>query len=208
MMTNYSDKKSAGKRFNLYMLFRQLLGYFLTGLAILLPVGLSVYVVYKVVVAVDSLFVLDFPGLGLVVVIFLITCVGLLASLFVGKPIFNKIEKLFIKMPLFGYIYKAFKDLTQAFVGKENKFSKPVMVQISEAPAYKIGFITSEQAALLLVEGYKDAELFAVYLPISYSVAGDLYFVPANKISLLNISSTDAMQYVVSGGIIQHKIES
>ncbi len=185
-------------------MFRRLLGYFLTGLAILLPIGLSGYFVYRVVVAVDSLVNLEFPGLGLVIVVTGVTVIGMLASLFVGRPIFEKLESLFIKLPILGYVYKAFKDLTQAFVGKENKFSKPVMIKISEAEVYKIGFVTSEEAEQLLEDVANTDQLYAVYLPLSYSVAGDLYFVPADRIRPLSISSKDAMQYALSGGIIQH----
>lgn len=44
--------------------------------------------------------------------------------------------------------------------------------------------------------------LYSVYLPISYSIAGDLYFVPASKIRSLDMSPAEAMQYIVSGGVI------
>lgn len=182
---------------------KRLLGYFLTGLAILLPIGLLAYVVYKVVVAVDSLFEFRFPGFGLLVVFVILTGVGLLASLFVGRPIFERLESVFIKIPLLGFIYKAFKDLTQAFVGKENKFSEPVMIQMSEAEVYKIGFVTSKDASSLLLKANDDSEvLYSVYLPISYSIAGDLYFVPKSRIRPLDMSPAVAMQYIVSGGVI------
>ena len=188
------------------MIIKRLLGYFITGLAILLPIGLTAYFVYRVVVAVDSLCDFDFPGAGLLIVITGVSFLGMLASLFVGRPIFERLERIFVKTPIFGYIYKAFKDLTLAFVGKENKFSKPVMVRLSQAEVYKIGFVTSQEAELLLAGETNNQHLFAVYLPISYSVAGDLYFVPADQVIPLSISSKDAMQYAVSGGIIQHNV--
>jgi len=186
-------------------MFKRILGYFFTGLAILLPLGLSIYLIYWVVVQVDSLFQLELPGLGLLIVVAGVTIIGLLASLFVGRPIFERLESIFIKTPIFGYIYKAFKDLTTAFVGKDNKFSEPVMVKISKEEVYKIGFVTSKEAARLVKESKTKEVLYAVYLPISYSIAGDLYFVPADQIRLLDMSPKDAMQYVVSGGIIERK---
>ena len=187
-------------------MFKRFIGYFFAGLAILLPIGLSAYVVYEVVVAVDSLFAVRFPGFGLLFVIVIVTSVGLLASLFVGRPIFEKLESIFIKIPLLGFVYKAFKDLTRAFVGKENKFSEPVMVQLSESEVYKIGFITSRDASFLLKKGSSEHSetLCAVYLPISYSIAGDLYFVPSERIRPLDMSPSEAMQYIVSGGVIDN----
>ena len=188
-------------------MIRRLIGYFFAGLALFLPIGLSIYLVYKVVIEVDSLLQLNFPGLGFLVVTLVITLAGMIASLLVGRSIFVKLESIVINTPIFGYIYKAFKDLTTAFVGKENKFSEPVMIKISAGEVYRIGFITSKNAAELVKsdkELLTDDPLYAVYLPLSYSLSGDLLFVPASSIKLLNISSKDAMQYVVSGGIIQH----
>lgn len=184
-------------------MFRKALGYFVTGLAILLPLGLTVYFVYTIVLKIDSFFKLKYSVVALILAIALITTIGMLASLFVGRPIFLQVEKTIIKTPIFGFFYKAFKDLTQAFVGKENKFSEPVMVKISQGDIYKIGFITSRQASQLIKDPSMEKELYAVYLPISYSIAGDLYFVPAENIKPLSISSRDAMQYAVSGGVIE-----
>jgi uncharacterized membrane protein len=184
-------------------MFRKGLGYFFTGLAVLLPLGLTVYFVYAIVLKIDSFLTLKYSATALIIAIALITIIGMLASQFVGKPIFLRLEKTIIKTPIFGFFYKAFKDLTQAFVGKENKFSEPVMVKISQGDIYKIGFITSRQATQLLSESSEDKELYAVYLPISYSIAGDLYFVPAENIRPLTISSRDAMQYAVSGGVLE-----
>ena len=188
-------------------MLKRLIGYFFAGLALFLPIGLTIYLVYKVVIEVDSLFKLNFPGLGFLVVISVITLTGMVASLLVGRSIFVKFESIIISTPIFGYIYKAFKDLTTAFVGKENKFSEPVMIKISTAEVYRIGFITSKSASELInttIHLNEDDPLCAVYLPLSYSLSGDLLFVPTSNIKILNISSKDAMQYVVSGGIIQH----
>lgn len=186
-------------------MLRRIIGYFITGLAVMLPLGLTIYFIYTIMIKFDSFFKLKYAFTALIMVIVLITLIGMMASVLVGKPMFAQLEKLIIKTPIFGFFYKAFKDLTQAFVGKDSKFSEPVMVKIAHGDIYKIGFITSRQAAQLIEGDNGDQELYAVYLPISYSIAGDLYFVPSQNIRPLSISSRDAMQYAVSGGVIERK---
>ena len=184
---------------------RRLISFFITGLVLLLPLGMTIFLIYTLVIEIDALLPLKYPGLGLLVVIALVTLIGALASLIVGQPIVKRIESLFIQVPLFGLIYKAFKDLAQAFVGKENKFSEPVLIQLSESEVYKVGFITSREADTILNTSSAKADLIAVYIPLSYSVSGDLYFAPANRITPLDVSPKDAMQYAISGGIIRPK---
>ncbi|MFT6806988.1 MAG: putative membrane protein [Saprospiraceae bacterium] len=184
---------------------RRLISFFITGLVLILPIGMTIYLIYTLVIEIDALLPLQYPGLGLLVVVGLVTLIGAIASLFVGQPIAKRIETLFIKVPLFGLIYKAFKDLAQAFVGKENKFSEPVLIQLSESEVYKVGFITSREAELILNPDKTKKDLIAVYIPLSYSVSGDLFFAPADRITPLNVSPKDAMQYAISGGIIRPK---
>ena len=93
--------------------------------------------------------------------------------------------------------------MAQAFVGKENKFSEPVLIQLSESEVFKVGFITSREAEIILNLSLSKEELIAVYVPLSYSISGDLYFAPAHRINPLDVSPKDAMQYALSGGIIR-----
>jgi uncharacterized membrane protein len=61
---------------------------------------------------------------------------------------------------------------------------------------YKMGFITQESMSLI-----SEKDLIAVYLPISYSIAGDLYLVDKELIKPIDISSSEAMKFIVSGGV-------
>lgn len=186
---------------------RKLFSFFITGLVLILPLCLTIYVMYKMVVAVDALFPLTFPGLGLMIVIGMVTMIGALASLIVGQPIAKRIEQLFLKTPIFGFIYKAFKDLAQAFVGKENKFSEPVIIKIAGDAVFRIGFVTSREGKQLLEDHLQQQDLIAVYVPLSYSLSGDLFLVEAANVRPLNISARDAMQYIISGGVINPKTD-
>ena len=186
----------------------RLIGYFFTGLALILPIGGTIYLIYYIVVALDELFAFSYPGLGLLIVLAGVTFIGILASLFVGGPIFQAFERLLIRIPLLGYIYKAFKDLTQAFVGKENKFSEPVLVRISTAEVYKLGFITAKEVSRLGEDDPSSEDLVAVYLPLSYSLSGDLYLVKRSQLVPTSLGPKEAMQFIISGGVLERSSSS
>ena len=99
-------------------------------------------------------------------------------------------------MPLFNFLYSSIKDLTEAFVGDEKKFNEPVVVEVNETGLKKIGFLTQKDLSKLGLE-----DQVAVYFPFSYSFAGQLAIVKADKVKPLNINGSEAMKFVVSGGV-------
>ena len=130
--------------------------------------------------------------------------VGYTSTTFFGERIWKKFDSLLLKAPLFGLVYKAFKDLTLALVGTENKFSEPVLVKMTNEQVYRIGFVTNKNADVLFHSEHAKAEgLYAVYLPLSFSIAGDIYLVPGNRLTPIKKKSKDVMQIIVSGGLIE-----
>ena len=98
-------------------------------------------------------------------------------------------------------IYSSVKDLLSAFVGKERKFDKPVLVSLDKEGVLKrLGFITSDDLNDLGI-----TDRIAVYLPSSYGVLGELYVVPKEKIELIDANSADVMKFIVSGGVTKVK---
>ncbi|MEM9548535.1 MAG: DUF502 domain-containing protein, partial [Bacteroidota bacterium] len=88
-------------------------------------------------------------------------------------------------------------------VGSENKFSEPVLVQFS-GDVYKVGFITNKNMIHLKETlGIKENdELYAVYLPLSFSMSGDFFLVPSSKLQPIDKTAKEVMQLVVSGGLL------
>src|SRR5690606_24149236 len=119
--------------------------YFLNGLIIIAPITITVWIIVGVIDWLDSLFDLGIPGLGLLMMVVLLTGVGFISSSFLVKPFFIIAERLFHKVPLVSIIYSSIKDLFDAFVGDNQKFNKPALVRMSEeAENYKMGFVTQE----------------------------------------------------------------
>lgn len=177
---------------------KKLLTYFIQGILYTAPVGLTIYVLYSIFIWVDNIIPFKFPGLGIVVVILLLTFLGFIGNAFFLKPIMSFFDKLLGRTPLAKIIYTSVKDLLGAFVGKEKKFKVPVLITINkENNIEKIGFLTRDDLSLI---GIKDKKV-AVYCPHSYAFSGEMFIVSADNIKKLDIGTTEAMKFIVSGGV-------
>lgn len=193
-------------------LFKILVNYFVKGILVVVPIGLAIYFVVWSVKALDaSLNLSNFfwlnpqtgqsfyiPGLGILTVLILIMLAGVFVTSFITQPIYNWLERWLKRFPVFNFIYGSIKDFTEAFVGDEKKFNEPVLVDMDEQGLKKIGFLTQKDLKKIGLPGE-----VAVYFPFSYSFAGQLIIVPANRVKTLKMSASDAMKLVVSGGASQ-----
>jgi uncharacterized membrane protein len=176
---------------------KRILKYFLRGLLIFVPVGLTIFIIVYVFTSLDKLLRMPFPGLGLLVTIGGIFLIGFFASNFVGKKLFGLVDKLFTNVPLVKMLYSAIRDLVEAFAGEKKKFDKPVLVTLGPGcDAKVVGFMTRENLDNL---GLKDH--VAVYFPQSYNFAGNVLLFPKEAVKPLDIESSEAMTFIVSGGV-------
>jgi uncharacterized membrane protein len=196
--------------------FRQLLHFFFQGLIILAPIVITGWAVVSLFNFIDTIlpnllhtlfpsFVgLDtygypkrYPGLGFVVVIFIVITVGYISSSFIVSRVVYLFDQLLEKTPGVKIIYSTLKDFFEAFAGNKRKFDKAVLVCISAEDVWQVGFITQQE-----VHQFGLQEYVAVYLPQSYAFAGHLYFVRKERVRILtDISSAEAMKFAISGGV-------
>ncbi len=190
-------------------IFNALLRYFAKGLLVILPMGAAIIILLWAFTSLDSLLnfsdsflvnpetgrPLYIPGLGILSVIIIILFVGIIATYLITEPIYHWANKWLNKIPVFKFLYSSAKDLTEAFVGDEKKLSEPVLVSCTDGTK-KIGFLTQKDLSVLGLE-----DEVAVYFPWSYSFAGQLVIVKAEFVKPLNISSAQAMKFIVSGGV-------
>ena len=154
--------------------YRKLLAYFFRGLLFLTPLAITCYIIYQLFLFLDNLIPVPIPGIGILMVLALITFVGYLASL----------------------IYTSIKDLMGAFVGEKKKFNAPVLVEVSDS-LHRLGFVTQEEMSSIGAPG-----MVAVYFPHSYNVSGNVFLVKKEKITpLKGIKNSDVMKFMVSGGV-------
>jgi uncharacterized membrane protein len=196
--------------------FSKLLQYFLQGLLVIAPVAITLYTVYWIVSSIDSqiplftaigddgkIYVRNY-GLGFLIVIVAICLIGYLSSFFIKNRLFNLFDSLLVKTPGIRFIYSTVKDFFEAFAGEKKKFNKPVLANIDDNDVWRVGFITQEDAV-----DFGFSEYVAVYIPMSYSIAGNVYLLPRNRVRpVTNVNATDAMKFAISGGVTNVDDES
>ena len=176
---------------------KRLSQYFLRGLLFLVPLVVTLYVIYWVFIKIDGVLNLPVPGLGFIVTIVFITLVGFGASNFLTRNLVHLVDRIFARLPLVKMIYTAIKDLVNAFVGDKKSFNRPVQVVIDrESNLRVIGFATRESLDSI---GIKDS--MAVYLPQSYNFAGNLIIVDREQIIPMSADPGEVMKLIVSGGV-------
>jgi uncharacterized membrane protein len=168
---------------------------FLRGLIIVVPIALTLYLLYEAFMRIDRLLNLPTPGAGFAITIAAIIAIGALASNFFVRKFLSLAETVFTRAPLVRLIYASIKDLLEAFVGDKKRFDQPVTVQITEG-VRTLGFITQDDLEFLALPGQ-----VAVYLPFSYSMAGTLLLVQRDRVERVAIDSASIMALVVSGGV-------
>jgi uncharacterized membrane protein len=173
--------------------------WFAQGLLLLVPVSVSLYIIYFAFTKLDQLIPFGFPGMGILIVLSSITILGALASSFLIKPLLRKIEFFFSKTPLLKFIYSAIKDILNALVGDARKFDKPVQVRFDDhGTIIRLGFLTSHNLQPL---GLPQGKV-AVYLPHSYNFSGNLVIVDENRITPIAVNTADFMKFIVTAGAV------
>lgn len=196
-------KKSEG--FKISKLFQ----YFLQGLLIIAPITITIYAIYWVVSSIDNLIPIFYArdqdgrivvqnyGLGFLIIIVTVCLIGYLSSFFIKLKMFSLFEAMMAKTPGIRFIYTTVKEFFEAFAGEKKKFNKPVLANIDDNDVWRVGFITQEE-----VKDFHFIDYVAVYIPMSYSIAGNVYLLPKNRVKpITNINATDAMKFAISGGV-------
>ena len=179
--------------------------YFLQGLLLIAPLAATVYLVFLLFKFTDGLLSTfletylnwKIPGLGILIIILLLIFLGIIGETILANPVKYLIKRTLLRTPILKLIYTSFKDLFSAFVGKEKKFHRPVVVLVDEKnDLWRMGFLTNDNLTKMGIEGK-----VSVYFPFSYNISGILYLVPESRVKPLNISPAEAMKFILSGGV-------
>ena len=179
--------------------YQKIIQYFLQGLLILGPVSITIYFIYEIFNKIDNILrpAVNIPGIGFVTIIGFIILTGYLSSFFVMGRILSIIDRFLEKTPGVKLFYSFIRDFFEAFAGNKKKFTKSVLANVDDTDIWRIGFITQDDMSSFGMENY-----VAVYLPMAYSVAGNVYVVPKERVKpITNISATQSMKFAVSGGV-------
>jgi uncharacterized membrane protein len=200
--------------------------YFLTGLATLLPVAVTIWLVGMIVNFLTHPFIGLVTGLIsripftdpwtseavirtisqmlILFSIFLITAItGLVARWFFFNTILKFGDYILIKTPLINKVYKTAKEIINIlFTSSKNSFQQVVMVKFPSKDCYCIGLVTRE--APKTFKGIENNELLSIFIPTTPNpMTGFLIVAPKSDVIFLNMKTEEAIKYVVSCGVIQ-----
>ncbi len=187
-------------------MLRKIINYFLSGLVIVLPAILTISLIFYLMSYIDSYLKLRSSLIIFGGLLVTITLIGFIAKKYVEAAFWKKVEGRLVRLPILGLVYKSLKDITTALIGRDRKFTEPVLVRMHGEGIYKIGFVTNKDVSLLLGDDLlkkNSEELYLVYFPLSFSLSGDLFLVAQEQIEPLLGQSKEVMQTIVSGGIIK-----
>ena len=188
--------------------------WFWTGLMVIVPIVVTVFVLHQLFLVFDSILgvainklvfakYLGFriPGVGIILLLLSILLIGAFAS-FVTSKVARGFESFFLKLPFVDKIYLPVKKIAGFLFTKEKfAFKKVVLVEYPRNGIYSIGFITNESDSLISEKAGK--KLINVFVSSSPSpLTGFTVFVPQDELIELPISVEEAMQIVVSGGML------
>jgi len=135
--------------------------------------------------------------LGFLVVVLIVLLVGYISSLFFVSKFVDLFDRVLERTPGIKIIYTTVKDFLEAFAGNKRKFNKPVLVNVDAADVWRVGFITQND-----LSQFDMNEHVCVYVPHSYAFSGITYFVRRERIRMIkDVNSSDAMKFIVSGGV-------
>ena len=199
---------------------------FLTGLVVVLPIGLTIYFVWAVIGWIDGWILplipasyqpnaiiawllgpdYEFPvrGVGVLVFLFGTILVGWTAKGLIGRSVIRSGEDLVNRMPVVRSVYGAIKQVAETFFDKKEKsFDKVVLVEFPRPGSWALGFLSTrpkgELAERLAALG---PDMSAVFVGLTPFTSGMLLFVPTKDLLIMDMGVDDAAKLIVSGGLV------
>ena len=185
--------------------------HILTGLITILPVLLTLYLLYWFAVSAEAMLggmiqrwlpeSWYWPGMGLIAGLLAAFAVGLLMHAYVVQRLFAAGEKLLYHTPVIKSIYQALRDFLNYFSPTNRKeFDQVVAVTFGDTGMQVIGFVTQDNPEHL-PEDFHIQDSILVYLPLSYMIGGYAVLMPRSAVRPLDMSMEEAMRFTLTAGV-------
>jgi uncharacterized membrane protein len=189
--------------------------YFITGLLVLVPLFITVWVISGLVGMMDqSLFLLpetwrpkaqlglEIPGMGAMLTLLIIFVTGVIATNFFGKRLILVWEALLARVPVVKSIYASVKQVSDTlFSDSGNAFRQAVLVQFPRPGAWTIAFVTGKPGGD--VANHLSGDYLSVYVPTTPNPTGGYFLMlPRADVVELDMSVDDALKYIISMGVV------
>ena len=199
---------------------------FLTGLVVIAPVALTIWLIWSVIGWIDG-FVLPFipnlyhpdnilntffgqdvainiRGLGVVVFLLFTTFVGWIAKGFLGRSLIRIGENLVRRMPVVRSIYSGVKQIAETvFAQSDRSFEKACLIEYPRKGIWAVGFVSTEAKGEVKYKAKSNSDLLSVFIPTTPNpTSGFMLFFPRNDVIELEMSIEDAAKLVISAGLV------
>jgi len=199
----------------------RLRNYFLTGLVITGPIGITLWLTWTFIKWVDgwvkpfvpkiynpdTYLPFPIPGFGLIVAVFVLTIVGFFAANFLGRSMISFGENLVGRMPLVRNLYSGLKQIFETVLDQRgDSFTKAALIEYPRKGLWAIVFISTDTKGEVAAQLEGQADTMSVFLPTTPNpTSGFLLFVPKEDIIELAMSVEDAAKLVISAGLVSPK---
>jgi len=199
------------------MLKKRMKRIFLTGLAVVIPVGLTIYILSLIIGMMDSLLnvipaqyqpdtLLKFhiPGLGVIVTVILIFVCGLVTTSYLGNRLVRFGERLVGKIPFVRSVYNAIKRIADSlFMDKAQSFKRVVLVEYPRRGVYSVGFVTGTPNGEIQKAIGQKGRCIGVFMPLALTpTTGFFIMVPQDELIELRMTVEEAFTLIISAGIV------
>jgi len=190
-------------------IFAKFRNYFIAGVVVLIPIGISIYLIFFVI-QISSILLpkelnpnhylgFDIPGIEIIITILLITIIGWLSLSFIGKKLLELLNRVLKKIPILRTIYSAIGQMTETFTKKDNKRNNVVLVEYPRKGSWAVGFATKKNTGEITDKTKRN--LINVFVPTTPNpTSGFLLMFPEEEIIYLDMSFEEASKFIVSAG--------
>ena len=197
---------------------RRLTNYFLTGLVIAGPIGITLYIAWWIIGVVDD-FVkplipeqynpdtylpVHVPGFGLLVAAVAVMLLGFLTANLVGRSLVQIGENLFSRLPMISTLYRALKQIFETVVTQSSQSFRQVgLIQYPRPGIWAIVLISTEAKGEIAERVHGDDGVMSCFLPTTPNpTSGFLLFVPRKEVTILDMTTEDAAKLIISAGLV------
>ena len=194
---------------------------FLTGLAVIIPVFITTYLIWSTIgivdgwvlplipekYAIDKFIGIDVKGIGVIIFLLFTIFIGSLTKGYFGRTILKSAESLVDRMPVVRSIYNGIKQIAETvFSQSNNSFERACLVEYPRKGIWAVAFVSTKTKGEVSEKIGKNKDLFSIFLPTTPNpTSGFLLFLPEKDIIFLDMTVEDAAKLVISAGLVTPK---
>ena len=187
----------------------RLRNYFFAGAVVLIPIGITLYLSLFIIKVSSKILPkelnpnnylnFEIPGIEIIIAVFMITFIGWLSLSFLGKKVFELINRVLKKIPILRTIYSAINQMTESLTKSDNKQKSVVLLEYPKKDVWAVGFATKENKGI--INDKIGNELVNVFVPTTPNpTSGFLLMVPKKELIYLDVTFEQASKFIVSAG--------